>query len=270
MLIALLEGKRVDAVGAARRLNYRCPNPKCNGLLVLKQGPKVAHHFAHKPPITCDWEIGETKEHREAKRLLLDCLKLRGLRAQAEFVVDTLPGDRRADVMVWHPVSGQMIAFELQHSSVSVEEIQRRAFSYARANIAQIWIPFLRSNYLSQATQEAGSLHIKRYCPRPFERWVGELHRETGTWMFEPQSKTMWLALMVPSKLYKSESTWYDEGGDERNSGGYLYDSKRYWDLSLFGPFNLQELLVKLSARPAVRNSSGRWPAGRIASFQRR
>ena len=269
MLVASLDGKPVDAVGALRGLDYRCPNPECGSALVVKQGAKVIHHFAHKPPITCAWEASETKDHREAKRILLDSLKNRSVRAQAEFVVDTLPGDRRADIMAWHPRTDQMIAFELQHSAVSVDEIQRRAFSYARAGIAQIWIPFLKKKYMERAEHEGCEALIERYPPRPFERWISELHKQTGMWMYYPAAKSLWLGWLKPSALYKEESTWYGEGGEEMVSGGYLYDSKRYCDLSLYGPFDLSELLIRLVRRSSYRNSNGRWPEGKIATFQR-
>lgn len=57
--------------------------------------------FSHKPPTNCSWARGETKAHLEAKQIVFDGLQTRGVTAMLEYVVDTLPGDRRADVMAW-------------------------------------------------------------------------------------------------------------------------------------------------------------------------
>ena len=140
MLIALLNNSRVTAAAAQRGGEFHCPS--CSKPLVLKKGRVVIHHFAHKPPILCDWARGETLAHLEAKRIVHAALTARGVRAELEYSVETLPGDRRADVMAWSP-GGQMIAIELQHTSISADEIAERAFAYARAGAAQMWISFL-------------------------------------------------------------------------------------------------------------------------------
>lgn len=267
MLVGSLNGKPIDALGAIRGLNYLCPNPKCNSQLILRQGRQVVHHFAHKPP-RCDWASSETPEHREAKRALLDSLKSRGLRAEAEFIVDTLPGDRRADVMAWRP-DNQMVAFELQHSAISLDEIERRAASYARAGIAQIWIPFLRDKFVSASKKEGGFIEIERYTPRPFERWVHLLHNKDGMWMYCPSRKSMWLAFLKPTQLYREETSWYSESGEEMSSGGYSYPSKRYCDLTLWGPFNLNALKVRINSIKSRRVENYNLPTAKIATFVR-
>ena len=42
--------------------------------------------------------------------------------------------------MAWS-AEGARLAFELQHTSIGLEEIEERAFSYAREGIAQIGYP---------------------------------------------------------------------------------------------------------------------------------
>lgn len=174
--------------------------------MILKQGRIVIHHFAHKPPISCEWGAGETVAHMNAKRAFRDSLRLRGLRAEAEFVVDTMPGDRRADVMTWRSHDNQILAFELQHTPVSLDEIESRATAYARARIAQIWIPFLRSEALDTATRERGGLLIARYSPRPFEKWVHGLHLGK-MWMYDPREQNLWLAFLQAHKIWVEETS---------------------------------------------------------------
>jgi competence protein CoiA len=170
--------------------------------------------------------------------------------------------------MAWRSDS-QMVAFELQQSPVPLSEIEARAESYARAGIAQIWIPFLRSNYMEKAKLELGGLLIERYPARPFERWVHGLHGDNGMWMYDPKSKSVWLSFMKPTQLYVQESSWYGEGGEEMTSGGRYYDSKRYCDLNLFGPFQLSKLMIRLTKRESFRSPIYNWPRAKIASFVR-
>lgn len=236
--------------------------------MILKQGRIVIHHFAHKPPMSCEWGAGETVAHMNAKRAFRDSLRLRGLRAEAEFVVDTMPGDRRADVMTWRSHDNQMVAFELQHTPVSLDEIESRATAYARARIAQIWIPFLRSEALDTATRESGGLLIARYSPRPFEKWVHGLHLGK-MWMYDPREQNLWLAFLQAHKIWVEETSWYGEGGEEMNAGGYYRESKRYRDLMLFGPFPLDDLRIAIKTRKQFRRAGYNWPAGMVVELQR-
>lgn len=264
MLVAKLNGHRVEATGAARGLGYRCPG--CEGDLVLKQGPIVIAHFAHKPPTSCEWASAETIAHLQAKRLMANALRGRGLKAEVEFIVDTLPGDRRADVMTWRP-DGQMVAIEFQHTPISLSEIERRAFSYARANIAQIWIPFLNSTAWRKGTRAEGGYSVRRYSPQSFEKWVHGLHAGYGMWMYDPKEQHFWHARLHPHEVYVEESSWYGEGGEERSAGGYYRTSKRYRDLALRGPFQLDAVRISLNTRFASSLPPHRWPAGKIGYF---
>ena len=75
MLVALSEGARITAAAAQRGGEFRCPS--CGKELILKKGQVVIHHFAHKPPIVCDWARGETLAHLEAKRIVHEALTAR-------------------------------------------------------------------------------------------------------------------------------------------------------------------------------------------------
>ena len=264
MLIAELEGNRIDALTAERGPSYFCP--KCKGEVVLKKGRKVVHHFAHKPPTDCTWAKGETRAHMESKVLVADAFKKRGLRAELEFVVKTLPGDRRADVMAWSP-KGLQIAVELQHTPIGIDEIERRAFSYARADIAQMWIPFIKSNVWDDGSPRSGGWFVERYVPRIFERWVHDFNRKNGMWMYDPIDKAFWLGRLAGHQIYVEESTWFSEDGEENYRGGFYKDSKRYRKLMLEGPFKVKDLRIKKSRHPAFNTPDYRCPAGRRARF---
>lgn len=262
MLVAKLNETKIEAFIAQRGPEYRCPS--CSGVVVLKKGRMVIDHFAHKPPTDCAWAKGETRAHLEAKSFVFEALIERGLRAEIEKVVDTLHGDRRADVMVWSP-NGCRVAFELQHTPIELNEIEARSFSYARAGIAQIWIPFLRETVWSDGEANEGGWFVERYSPRPFERWVHGLNGKNGMWMYDPAEKKFWLADMKAHQMYIEETSWYTEGGEEDSAGGYSRWSKRYRELTLKGPFEFQNLRIRLKYRESFSTKRYNWPAGYVA-----
>lgn len=77
---------------------------------------------------------GESKEHKEGKLWVRDQLEERGLEAELEFPV----GNRRADVVEMHP-SGDMIAHEIQLSSISVPKIRERMEDYWSRGVEGRW-----------------------------------------------------------------------------------------------------------------------------------
>ncbi|WP_406736751.1 competence protein CoiA [Thioclava sp. GXIMD4215] len=266
MLIAEVKGSRIDAFNAEKGLDYICP--QCRREVMLKKGRKVVHHFAHRPPTTCSWARGETREHMEAKTLVSHAAKSRGLRTEVEFVVSTLPGDRRADVMVWSP-QGQPIAFELQHTSIGPDEIERRAFSYASAGISQIWVPFLRSSVWKDGCQRSsGEWFVEKYSPRPFEKWVHGFNGSGGMWMYDPVDKRFWLGRLAGHQIHVPSTTWYSEWGEEQSAGGYSRWSKRFRELSLVGPYSIDELRIDPNrTRNAYSQATYNWPAARITTL---
>jgi hypothetical protein len=216
VLVAELQGARVEAADAERGPTYVCS--RCKGIVILKQPRKIIYHFAHKPPTDCTWARGETRAHLEAKKLFRDALVTRGLRAELEYIVSALPGDRRADVMVWSS-AGAMLAVELQHTSIGLKEIEARAFCYARAGMAQIWIPFLSSTALDAAEPRGPrSVFVERYSPRPFEKWVHGLNGKDGMSMYSPAYQKFWRAHLAGHQIYVEESSWFEQGGEERSA----------------------------------------------------
>src|SRR5215475_8649739 len=49
--------------------------PLCVEETILKKGTMKVHHFAHKPPITCEYGRGETEQHRECKLTIYEGLR---------------------------------------------------------------------------------------------------------------------------------------------------------------------------------------------------
>lgn len=160
------------------------------------------------------------------------------------------------------------IAFELQHTLIALEDIERRANSYAKSGIAQMWIPFMGSSIWQKGKLlKTGEWFVAEYSARPFERWIHGFNQGEGMWMYDPKKKMFWLGKMEGHQKYVSETTYYTEGGDENYGGGYYRYSKRYKELKLNGPFNAQSLKVELKTRKAFSRGGLNWPAGRLARF---
>ena len=267
MLVASKNGVRVDARNAIRGEAHRCPG--CNAEVILKRGRRVIAHFAHKPPVDCSWGKGETHAHRYSKALVADALTERGLNAEVEFEVETLTGDRRADVMTWHPGTGQAIAIELQHSTIDLDNIEARARSYASAGIAQFWIGFLSKNAKDKALPDGKDRwKIEQYSARPFENWISGFNMGKGFWMYDPFEGCFWNCEISDHHTWVEETTRYDEYGEEHYHGGYWRKSKRWKELTMWGPYHITDLKLKLFTRSkAFGTSRYWWPAGRGATF---
>lgn len=266
MLVAHFHGSRIEAQDAAPGESYRCPG--CNAELVLKHGRIRTPHFAHKAETSCDWAKSETPQHRAAKLLVAEAFRNEGYSSSLECVVEALPNDRRADVLVTNS-DEKRVAFELQHSTISLPEIEARAFAYAASGIAQIWIPFLRPLVLEKAVNTSpGTLLVEKYSAPPFVRWIHGLDAKHGMTMFDPSGDAFWCARLERHEMYQAPTSWHDEDGNEQYGGDFFKTSKRWKELTLKGPYTLNQLRIRLSKRRAFRTPRYNWPAGLVARLQ--
>jgi len=148
MLVALNNKDRIEAENAEKGPDYVCPN--CKADVILRKGRVRIHHFAHKATSTCPFSKSESQAHYTAKTLFQKSYQGRkGCRAETEFIVKTLPNDRRCDVMVFSP-TGKQVGIELQDSAIGLDELEERTACYGHADIPIIWVPFLRKKFLEQ------------------------------------------------------------------------------------------------------------------------
>ena len=268
MLVALLQKQRVEATAAQRGVQYFCPG--CGAAVILKRGRKVCAHFAHKSSTICAGSRGETRAHLALKTLIARALRERGLRVEPEYTIGNVSWERRADVMVWAPVTNTPVAIELQRSSLSIRELEARATSYAHMGIAQCWITFLPSGALENAVQQNETTwRLSRHAPRQHELWIHGQNSHEGAWMADPKTGMFWKAHLKAHELIMKEAVWYDMGVDKKYRRPSTRISKRYRDLYLSGPFDLGDLKIKLLETPPAKTNYFEWPGGKIASFVR-
>ena len=263
MLTALSEGTRVYAAGAEKGGDYRCPG--CAAPMILRKGEVRIHHFAHRPEIACDWGVGETEAHLAAKLSLYNAFKDRSLRAEAEWIVPHLGGDRRADVFIWEMGAGP-VAIELQHSAIGLAEIAARTESYMAAGIAVIWLPFLDPAAMVEA-KSTGALRIARYLPRPFERWI-ETFTRGPVWYWCPLDNSLYRGRFDSCLEWSESATWTDSQAGVHVERGRWERVPRYATLVLEGPLEASTITLRRYLRKPDRSAKHRIPAGPAAAFE--
>jgi competence protein CoiA len=112
MQYATYRGERIEAEATGDRASC----PVCGAMVLAKCGQIVVHHWAHEAAGDCDpWAEPDTAWHRHWQE------------AAPEDRREVTRGPHRADVVT---ASGMVV--ELQHSSISVEEIAAREAFYGR------------------------------------------------------------------------------------------------------------------------------------------
>jgi len=126
--------------------------------LILKKGRIKIPHFAHAVDTACSYAgEGESEEHRRAKiTLYQELLKVPDV---SDVRMEHGLHEVRPDVSF--RFRGGLIALEVQISSLSPEDIERRTRAYAKRDIAVLWTPPLSL-----------SAFETRYAPRAWERYL--------------------------------------------------------------------------------------------------
>ncbi len=260
MLVASQGDIRIEAWNASKGLDYRCP--ECAEEVILKQGQKVIHHFSHRAKSNCS--SGETMSHLLGKRVLHESFAGRaGFSAHVEFPIETLHGDRRADIIVADQ-RNEMYALEIQHSPIDVDMLYKRSLSYMSIGIRPIWIPFLKPSERQEIFEHRdheGVAWLDKTVLSPWMKWIHAFNYG-HLWLFDEVDRVLWKATKQPHHLLM-ESDW---------NGGYSYrrKSKRWSDLKLEGPYLPSELELKPTSRAMHHRMSGgmNFPSGKSATLE--
>ena len=158
--IRQLDGMKVGAWEAERdERPFLCPC--CSEVVTLRKGGIIAPHFAHKPPVVCEYGTGESEEHRRCKIAIYEALKAHPNVRKCEMERDL--GAVRPDVSAY--INNAAVAIEVQASNLTLEKIRHRTEEYARRGIYVLWLPVYKE-----------SLKAELYSPRPWERWLHEAY----------------------------------------------------------------------------------------------
>jgi competence protein CoiA len=135
--------------------------PKCGDEVILRRGAVKVAHFAHKPPVTCDYGTGETEQHRILKKGIAETLRNQGA---VNVELEKRLENQIADVYC-ETATGQKVAIEVQISKLSLDQIANRTFAYQRQGVYVLWlVPWHEK------------LDLSAYSPRQYERWLHALN----------------------------------------------------------------------------------------------
>jgi competence protein CoiA len=185
--------------------------PACSAVVILKKGEKKVHHFAHTPPVTCEYGSGESELHRRCKLEIFD--RLAKHPNVTDLQLELGIGPIRPDIFFRY--KGQAIGIEVQASALSTETIAYRTRSYAALGIQVLWLGVW-----------SDALDTDKYAPRIWEKW---LHAAYFGRVYYWRSGLGVVAVHYNDHmLWATESEWYNSAGEIETAGGYHYRSKRW------------------------------------------
>ena len=265
MLIANIDGNRIDAKDAEKGPLYTCP--ACGLPVILRKGMVVTHNFAHAAKSQCSYGGGESHEHMSAKRQLVDVLCSRGLDAAPEVSFLFLDGDRRADVAIRRP-DRPTVAIELQHTPLVLSNLLMRVRSYADNGVAQMWVPLVRKSLRRKMGDgKPGPISVEKYAPPAYELWLHDRDAANSFWMYRADRKEFWSARFSPHLLWQEYREWSDECYGEQSAGGFHIESDRFRNVFMEGPYALESLRIRIKHLPKKTSKDRVWPKGMFAFF---
>lgn len=207
MLCAVLQSdnETLTAFSASKdQAPFLCP--ECKAIVILRKGRKRIHHFAHRPPVTCQYGAGETEAHRLCKVSIYNHLVTKpNVRNPAlERYMKTVRPDVSARI------SGVPVAIEVQISNLPIDTVIHRTQEYTRRGIYILWL-----------AQWRPSLDSGRYSPSMWERWLHAAY--LGRIYYWKEGLSVIPYHMAPYSTYVEEKEWGSE-----SSGGYWRKSTRF------------------------------------------
>lgn len=109
---------------------------ECRKEVTLRKGPVRIHHFAHKPPVTCQCGKGETELHHIAKKAIFEALKNNPNCSYCELeykINDIIPD-------VYAVINNVPVAIEVQRSKMNLQDVYDRTVARHKNGLSVIWI----------------------------------------------------------------------------------------------------------------------------------
>jgi competence protein CoiA len=192
------------------RLPWECP--ACRSEVSLKKGMIRVHHFAHRPPVTCEYGAYETEQHRRCKKAIHDLLAVHPRVTDCRLERDV--GAARPDVSA--RIDGEFVAIEVQASTLGLERIIARTKTYAAKGIPVLWLGIWDSD-----------LATGRYAPAAWERWLHAAYFGRVYYWREDSGLALIPVHFGEHLLHVEHREWRSEG-EEHSAGGYDRVSRRY------------------------------------------
>ena len=242
MLVALADGERIAAWDAEKGgAEYLCP--VCQRSVVLKKGDHVVHHFAHKRFDGCNLGTGETHEHMLSKYIVAKELRRRNKQCDVEFPLDDGGVRRRADVVVLNARHTPVAVIEIQHTNISEAELLGRMSDYKKLCVHQLWCVLYDRKKFARYERERvdGGYLYKKISVPPYWGVIRNFYCDK-LFFLDPVQSEIYFGTVLPHYLWMPHREWHDEYGEECSSGGFEYQSERWRNLEMRGPYPIKDV----------------------------
>lgn len=185
---------------------FKCPSCGCE--TILKKGKVKIHHFAHKPPIFCEYGKGESETHRQCKINIYKELQL--IPEVTECELEKNFGSVISDI--FFVFNDFKIAIEVQISNLTMTQIIERTTKYQQLGISVIWISPFNTK-----------LEENIYSPKQWEKWIHATYFGRVYYWIE--------GLDLQGVHFEKYLLWvesYEDYETGNSYGGYYKESKRY------------------------------------------
>lgn len=224
---------------------FHCP--ECNGEVILKKGIIREHHFAHRPPFTCQYGSGESQLHYQAKReLYLNFFrhdlcsevqierKFHGVRPDLFLLINKIP-----------------VAIEIQRSSIPIDEIFRKAEMYDWFGINLLYLfpnyrPDIKFHYKEN----------KYYCrPNQWEQFIHSMY--FGKVYYWQRGLNVSAYHFSEFQTYVEPTFWYEHG--EEQTGGDYYRTAKVMKTPNECPIGDLNLVNAFEAKKRMQKNLTKW-----------
>lgn len=231
--------------------------PECEEEVRLRKGKVRTHHFAHIPPVTCQYGVGESEIHLKAKKEIYEALltKTNCEKCALERNLDGI----RPDISLY--INNIAVAIEIQNSKISIDEIYRRMSLYTQKKIYVLWVIPI-SNGPKQIYRENEGVFVHRLLA-----WEKYLHALYFGNIFYWHSQDLVTSYHFDKfKIYKEHNEWYSSTGDLESAGGYDYTAKALKTVKEYP----DALSISKDFQPIIREEfyTDKWKIGKFRIYQ--
>ena len=230
--------------------------PRCEDEVILKKGIKKVHHFAHKPPVNCNFGAGESQKHYEVKKAIYEALLKEPNCSKCELERTKLEGVR-PDISL--KINDSYVAIEIQNSTIDIALINQRIERYNKLNIHLIWI--LPDNNPTIVLPDSKDKEMNKRLCRPKE-WEKYLHKLYFGKLYYWQDNANVKPLHLQTYQYETASgnwiednddyqelegtNWYNDNIDEAYYGGNTKYSKTKKEF-IFPKLNGKDIILNIA-----------------------
>lgn len=239
------------AIEKFRKSTFYCPI--CQTEVIVRAGPKVIPHFAHRSVVKCLAKGGEGAYHEQGKLILYNWLQQQGYHVNLEYYLPDIK--QRPDLFV--QIGKKKIAIEFQCVALSTKEIMKRNAGYHRLRITPIWIlganlykrkandvlviPPYQQSFMHQFSKTK-STFLFYFCPTKkifniiYTPYFHKKHEAVVTQRFIPLLHINFTQLFQESPINKQglRSLWKREKKRFRLQAHQTYGVERKWQYWLY------------------------------------